>query len=1268
MKKIVLILLFLAQGIVPYSLYSQVGFTCDSPIQVTSLPYQTVDNTANYGDTTDVSQPASCGVTAGNYMTGNDVFYAYTPSTSGTINVKMAPTANWSGLFVYEGCANVGVTCAAGIGNANSTVREIPLLQVVAGQTYIFVISTYATPQTVGYAFQIQNVNCAAPTGLVVNSVTENTATLSWDLNNSTSWEVKVQPANSGVPTTAGVVTSSNSGFVASGLSSGTAYEYWVRSSCGDSSFSSWTGPKAFNLSICPIENQCNYTFILSDSYGDGWNGNTMSVLQNGIVVDSIGSSFTTGSGPIPITVALCNGMPFELKWNTGGSFAYEVGISIQNSFGQTLYTKSPGSGSQGTILYSGTTNCLTPAVICSTPTGFAASEVSSTGATLSWTEVNNATQWEVLVVASQTTPPTAASVGIVTTVSPFAITGLLPNTSYDAYVRSICSDSLSSDWSAPVTFYTGCMTPTNIVISNQTSNSATIGWTSLSQSSMWEVLILPLTAPAPTDTTPGITTNTNPYYVTGLVPGNSYNFYVRTICNSNLVSSWSEPQVVTTILALPPLTTNSTQYSVNQLVTDVLINNPCVAISNITSSTGTNFGSVNGIGYFNNINPNFPITSGVVLTTGNAESVPGPNLSVLSGGNGSWTGDPQLEAIVTMATGNTMISKNATKLEFDFTSQNQFMSFNFLFASDEYGTFQCNYSDAFAFLLTDLVTGITTNLAVVPNTTIPISVVTIRDSLNNSSCTSVNSEYFGTFYSGNSNYQSATNFNGQTVKMTASSTIIPNNPYHIKLVIADRGDTAYDSAVFIEAGSFASGPPECSDRAQLIAFIDANSNGIKDANEINFTYGSFVYQQNNVGEVYSVSSPFGVYNKYDANPLNTYDFNYQINSEYAPYFSVATTNYNDVSIAVGSGTQTYYFPITLTQGFNDVSVNIVPMIPPRPGFTYTNKVVYKNLGITPASGTLTFNKAAQATIVNVNQQGIVTTATGFTFDYTNLLPYETRTLLVTMSVPAIPVVNIDDVLSTNASITAPSNDISLANNSYFNSEIVVASYDPNDKMEAHGDKILHSSFQQDDYLFYTIRFQNTGTANAINVRIEDMLDEQLDEQSIRMISASHSYILEKVGNKLVWHFDYIQLPGAVQNEELSKGYIYFKIKLKPGFTVGDIIPNTAQIYFDTNPAIVTNTFTTEFVSTLSTLSFGIENSIIYPNPANDIVQVSLINTSEQIDSIEITDLLGKRIKKWMGIASSQTSIPVSELSKGVYFIEIKTETNLKLMKKLIIN
>jgi gliding motility-associated-like protein len=250
------------------------------------------------------------------------------------------------------------------------------------------------------------------------------------------------------------------------------------------------------------------------------------------------------------------------------------------------------------------------------------------------------------------------------------------------------------------------------------------------------------------------------------------------------------------------PINVSTSSHTVQQLVNDVLINTPCSSATNITWRTGTNFGSSNGIGYFQNTNPNFPMQSGVILSTGNALNAVGPNTTMLDDGNAAWTGDASLEATLAAA-GIPMTSANATVLEFDFTPISPNFSFDFIFASEEYGNFQCQYSDAFAFLLTNLNTGVTTNLAVVPNTNDPISVITIRDYLYNSSCPSANAEYFGRFNGGSNVASSAINFNGQTKVLTAASVLTAGVPYHIKLVIADRLDYRSDSAIFISSNSF---------------------------------------------------------------------------------------------------------------------------------------------------------------------------------------------------------------------------------------------------------------------------------------------------------------------------------------------------------------------------------------------------------------------------------------------------------------------------------
>ncbi|WNM19323.1 choice-of-anchor L domain-containing protein [Flavobacterium capsici] len=264
------------------------------------------------------------------------------------------------------------------------------------------------------------------------------------------------------------------------------------------------------------------------------------------------------------------------------------------------------------------------------------------------------------------------------------------------------------------------------------------------------------------------------------------------------------------------PITVNTTTYTVPQLVTDVLFGNgtagsACVGtISNITWSTGTNFGSTNGIGFFQNTNPSFPLSNGVILSSGNVINAPGPNTTTQS--NGTWPGDAQLFNYIQglgIDPGLTSYN-NATVLEFDFTPLTDQMSFDFLFASEEYGTFQCAYSDAFAFFLTDLTAATPpVNLALIPNTNTPISVVTIRDNTNNASCGSANPSYFNNFNGGVNAAAAATNFNGETVLMTANSAVIPGHTYHIRLVIADRNDSLLDSAVFLGGGSFNIGTPE---------------------------------------------------------------------------------------------------------------------------------------------------------------------------------------------------------------------------------------------------------------------------------------------------------------------------------------------------------------------------------------------------------------------------------------------------------------------------
>jgi uncharacterized repeat protein (TIGR01451 family) len=443
----------------------------------------------------------------------------------------------------------------------------------------------------------------------------------------------------------------------------------------------------------------------------------------------------------------------------------------------------------------------------------------------------------------------------------------------------------------------------------------------------------------------------------------------------------------------------------------------------------------------------------------------------------------------------------------------------------------------------------------------------------------------------------------------------------------------------------------------KLNAFIDTNGNGIQDGSEQNFSFGSFTTQLNS-GTIHNVTSSSGIHYVYESNSMNSYNFGFSINSSFANQYSISTTSYNNINVTSGSGITTLNFPVTSIP-FTDLAVYVYGS-PPRPGFTYDNFVTIANNGNSNiASGTVTFNKNNIVSILSVSQSGATINPNGFTYNFSNLLPFEQRTTMVTMQVPTIPTVSLGQQLTNSASITIPTGDINISNNNSTLIQTIVGSYDPNEKEESHGGKILRSSFTANDYLTYKIQFENTGTASAINIKVNDLLDAKLDENSIKMISSSDDYVLDRNGKNLEWRFSGINLPPSIANTQIGHGYIVFQIKPLPGFAIGDIIPNVANIYFDFNPAIVTNVCNTEFISALTSESFVFQSLKIYPNPVINILNVS---NNEIITKIELTNVLGQIVATENTI-DLDAKIDLSGLNNGVYFVKLFSLGNEKIVK-----
>jgi gliding motility-associated-like protein len=334
-------------------------------------------------------------------------------------------------------------------------------------------------------------------------------------------------------------------------------------------------------------------------------------------------------------------------------------------------------------------------------------------------------------------------------------------------------------------------------------------------------------------------------------------------------------------------ITVNQT-FTAQQLIENILVNSGCVSVSNFSASGGNFSAGEMSFGYFNANGSVFPFQEGIVLSTGKLSSVIGPNTNFSDSGIGmGWNGDSDLNTALSLS--NTF---NATVLEFDFIPNANTISFDYIFASEQYllnpTANQCNYTDGFAFLLKEATATSYQNLALVPGTTIPVRVNTVRGS--GTICPAANQTYFDAFNTGTY----PTTYDGQTKILTAQAAVIPGTLYHIKLVIADEGNARFDSGIFLKAGSFVSEKDLGPNR--LLATGNSlcpNETLILNATQAGATSYQWFKNGNPVGTnsaTYDVTSA-GTY-KVEINVNTTCVITGSIEIEYAPNITTSTTSF----------------------------------------------------------------------------------------------------------------------------------------------------------------------------------------------------------------------------------------------------------------------------------------------------------------------------------------------------------------------------------------
>ena len=295
---------------------------------------------------------------------------------------------------------------------------------------------------------------CDAPStsGLTSSSVTNLGATLAWSASaSSNNYEVVVQAAGAGAPSGAGVAVTGTT-YSATALNAATNYEFYVRTICPSGS-SSWSGPATFSTAVCASSATCNYTINMTDTYGDGWDGTVIGLRQSGILVGSFGGAAFANGASATATVALCPDLLTEIVLVTPGLYPGEKRFTIVDPFGVQVYALSTATTPLPSSFGTFTSSCTPPA--CAIPTALASSSISASGATIAWTAGGSEVSWEISIQAPGLGAPTGNGTSITT--NPYVATGLTSNTSYQVYLRAVCSPTNKSNWVGPISIRTLC-------------------------------------------------------------------------------------------------------------------------------------------------------------------------------------------------------------------------------------------------------------------------------------------------------------------------------------------------------------------------------------------------------------------------------------------------------------------------------------------------------------------------------------------------------------------------------------------------------------------------------------------------------------------------------------------------------------------------------------------------------------------------------------------------------------------------------------------
>jgi len=431
------------------------------------------------------------------------------------------------------------------------------------------------------------------------------------------------------------------------------------------------------------------------------------------------------------------------------------------------------------------------------------------------------------------------------------------------------------------------------------------------------------------------------------------------------------------------------------------------------------------------------------------------------------------------------------------------------------------------------------------------------------------------------------------------------------------------------------------------IVFLDDNGDGIKNVDEVGIPNLTIV----------SVLASKEILTGYRGNFTQLLDQGeaYNISLDYGPEWTLTTPETEFTGVFDSIAPPTHLFGLQANFPNHNASSSVVSNnIRCNEEGKYFLKV--QNTGTFTEEGEIRFNYDPLMSFVSSsltpNQHD--STEGTLVWTYSNFKPYESIDIELLMGMPNETFTG--EMLENEIVVLHNNDNVDEVLTNYMYNTVVRCSYDPNDKQINPLGIDEAAYLLKEETVTYTLRFQNTGNDYARNIRLVDTIPDAFDMRSLEVLNASHPVNTEIEGNVVSFYFDDIYLIDSLTNPEASQGFVSFNLDLfddTPDFT---IIENTAHIFFDFNPPIITNTVVNTVVEDLPTSTADAKEKLlfeIYPNPSRGIFNV----ITEKKGQVKIYNATKQKVKS---ISTNQhegsLTVDLTGFNAGIYYIGFISE------------